>query len=207
MEDETKNNIDEGPGDTSPRDPRDEQGTEHQRRELLTQGFRLLKTMYQKYKECNPGGETPTWLEDELEDLRDEIKGKYALFLSRTSEGGIRVTRGPGKGTNWKGKSLKRCPCRNHQRLFRVLDSRDLNEAKRHHSARVLELYWFLNPRDRGCDCKITIEEREGDVIKMTWIGPKPDWQNVRHHVSTCLKWMYERPRYKNKRPKPSSMQ
>ena len=207
MEDETNDNIDEGP-----RDPIDDHEAEYQigrdeaeRRELLTKGFRILKTMYQKYIKCNPG-ETPTWLKDELDDLKDEIKGKYALFLSRTPEG-IKITRGPGRGTNWRGKTLKRCPCRNHQRLFRVLDSRDLSEAKQHHSARVLELYWFLNPRDRGCACKITIEEREGDIIKLTWTGPKPDWENVRHHISNCLRWLYEKPKYKNRRSKPPNMQ
>ena len=181
-------------------------GDEAERRELLTEGFRILKVMYRKYKKCNPG-ETPTWLKDELDDLKDEIKGKYALILSKTHQG-IKIIRGPGRGVNWRGRTLKRCPCQNHQRLFRVLDSRDLSEAKQYHSTKgVLDLYWYLNPRDRGCSCKITVEERDGDITKLSWTGPRPDCGNVRHHVSNTLRWLYDKPSYhKNRRSSPPSM-
>ena len=92
----TNDNIDEGPRDSMDDHEAEYQigGNEAERRKLLTEGFRILKIMYRKYKRCNPG-ETPTWLKDELDDLKDEIKGKYSLILSKT-HGGIKIIRGPG---------------------------------------------------------------------------------------------------------------
>ena len=178
---------------------------------LLRNGFPILKTMHRNYKKFNPGA-PPTWLREEWNDLieegRAEIKGEYALIIQKTPQG-IRVVRGPGKGTNWRGRTLKRCPCQHHQRLFRVLDSKDLSEAKKYHSTRgIYDLYFYLNPEDKGCGCRIGVEERDGDIIKLTWRGPRPDWGDVRHHVSNCIRWLYmEKPSYhKNKRSKPPSM-
>ena len=205
--------------DEIPRDSTDDQEAEAsednledkaERGSLLRNGFRILKTMHRNYKKFNPGA-PPTWLREEWQDLieegRAEIKGEYALIIHKTPQG-IKVIRGPGRGTNWRGRTLKRCSCQNHQRLFRVLDSRDLSEAKQYHSTKgVLDLYWYLNPRDRGCACRITVEERDGDITKLSWTGPRPDWGNVRHHVSNTLRWLYEKPSYhKNRRSNPPSM-
>ena len=131
----------------------------------------------------NPG-ETLTWLREEWQDLieegRAEIKGEYALIIKKTPKG-IRVVHGPGKGKNWRGRKLNSCPCKHHQRLFRVLDTKDLCYTKKYHS-----------------------------IMKVTWRGPRPDWGDVRHHMSNCISWLYmEKPSYhKNKRSaeKPPSM-
>ena len=210
-------NMDEIPGDSTEDQEaeasEDNTEDEAERGRHLRNGFRILKKMHRNYKKFNPGAH-PTWLKEEWQDLIEEgiaeVKGEYALIIQKTPQG-IRVVRGPGKGTNWRGRTLKRCPCQHHQRLFRVLDSKDLSEAKKYHSTRgVLDLYFYLNPKDKGCGCKIGVEERDGDIIKLTWRGPRPDWGDVRHHVSNCISWLYmEKPSYhKNKRSgeKPPSM-
>ena len=68
---------------------------------------------------------------------------------------------------------------------------KDSCDAKKHYSTRgVYDLYFYLNPEDKGCGCKITIEEQDEDIMKLTWRGPRPDWGNLRHHASNCIRWL-----------------
>ena len=85
---------------------------------------------------------------------------------------------GPKHGTNWKGRMLDRCPCKYHQKFFKVVDLKELCAAKRHYSIRgVDDLYSYLNPEDKGCGCRITIEEHGEDVMKLSWTGQTLDWR------------------------------
>ena len=79
---------------------------------------------------------------------------------------------------------------------------KELEAAKKHYSIRGIDdFYSFLNPEDQGCGCRITIEERGEDVRKLTWTGQKPDWRDLRHHVSRCIRWIaMENIRYNKKK-------
>ena len=68
---------------------------------------------------------------------------------------------------------------------------KDLCNAKKHYSTRgVYDLYFYLNPEDKGCGCRITIKERGEDVMKLTLTGQRPDWRDLRFHVNRCIRWI-----------------
>merc|ERR1712081_171999 len=70
---------------------------------------------------------------------------KYRLIIQNTQEG-VRIMDGPGNGIQWTGKMIHKCQCYCHRRFWKVINMKELKDARKHNCIKAL--YQMINPED-----------------------------------------------------------
>ena len=140
-------------------------------------------------------------MEEPTADKNKSSKGqtmKYRLIIQNTQEG-VRIMDGPGNGIQWTGKMIHKCQCHCHRRFWKVINMKELKNARKHNCIKAL--YRMINPDDDQEEFKMTIIEYNEDIMHLVWRGGIPDLESIRHHASQCVKWIaVTNPSRKNRR-------
>ena len=142
-------------------------------------------------------------MEEPTADKNKSSKGqtmKYRLIIQNTQEG-VRIMDGPGNGIQWTGKMIHKCQCYCHRRFWKVINMKELKDARKHNCIKAL--YRMINPEEDQEEFKMTVIEYNEDIMHLVWRGGIPDLENIRHHASQCVKWIaVTNPSRKNRRSK-----
>ena len=124
---------------------------------------------------------------------------KYRLIIQNTQEG-VRIIQGPGgNGIQWTGKMIHKCQCYCHRRLWKIMNMKEFEDARKHNCIKAL--YQMINPEDNQEEFKMTVIEYNEDIMHLVWRGGIPNLENIRHHASQCVKWIaVTNPSRKNRR-------
>ena len=123
---------------------------------------------------------------------------KYRLIIQNTQEG-VRIMDGPGNGIQWTGKMIHKCQCHCHRRFWKVINMKELKDARKHNCIKAL--IRMINPDDDQEEFKMTVIEYNEDIMHLVWRGGIPDLESIRHHASQCVKWIaVTNPSRKNRR-------
>ena len=141
-------------------------------------------------------------MEEPTADKNKSSKGqtmKYRLIIQNTQEG-VRIIQGPGgNGIQWTGKMIHKCQCYCHRRLWKIMNMKEFEDARKHNCIKAL--YQMINPEDNQEEFKMTVIEYNEDIMHLVWRGGIPDLENIRHHASQCVKWIaVTNPSRKNRR-------
>ena len=141
-------------------------------------------------------------MEEPTADKNKSSKGqtmKYRLIIQNTQEG-VRIIQGPGgNGIQWTGKMIHKCQCYWHRRLWKIMNMKEFEDARKHNCIKAL--YQMINPEDNQEEFKMTVIEYNEDIMHLVWRGGIPNLENIRHHASQCVKWIaVTNPSRKNRR-------
>ena len=104
-------------------------------------------------------------MEEPTADKNKSSKGqtmKYRLIIQNTQEG-VRIMDGPGNGIQWTGKMIHKCQCYCHRRFWKVINMKELKNARKHNCIKAL--YRMINPDDDQEEFKIIVIEYNEDII------------------------------------------
>merc|ERR1712082_289027 len=98
---------------------------------------------------------------------------KYRLIIQNTQED-VRIIDGPGNGIQWTGKMIHKCQCHCHRRFWKVINMKELKNARKHNCIKAL--YRMINPDNNQEEFKMTVIDICEDIMHLVWRGGIPDF-------------------------------